>query len=313
MKSIPETLSLALLLEVSGTPKPGNIHRSSDRRGLRYEAFLATGIFAYKYFEKGLRRGYRGLRRLVVGDLVYGLVRDVMDKTKSTNTCLGSSLLLSIMSVSLGSMYRGNIVDIDELRVESRNILHETTVWDTIYYYMAIRKASPSYLKPHDDTGEYVNVWDPLYRKKLVEKNHTLLEVLKYTSRFDIVAREAINGFREGFRGERYLRNRIGIHSDLNRAIVETYLYLLSRNIDTVVLLKHGIHVAEYVSNKATQVLDLTEERQGDWSIPIEEFDRELVESDINPGSVADLITVVIAIYLLRNILEYGYLLDLSH
>ncbi len=314
MRRLAEALSLAILLEASGTPKPGNVHRVFDRKALRYEAFLATGTLAQKYFEKGLKRGYRGSRgRALFGDLVYGVVREVRDFIRSSNTCLGSSLLLSFMSVSLGSCLRRGFSSLGELGECSKSLLEETTVWDTIYYYMAIRKASPSYLKPSDYTGDYVNVWDPHYRKRILEKGHRLVQVLKYSSSFDIVARELVSGFSWGIKAEGFLRSRVNEHFNWNRAVVETYLYILAHNIDTVVRLKHGLAVAEEVSRTASMILDeVLGLKRSAWMKPVFSFDNALRRRNINPGAVADLTAEAIALYIVRNILNGDPLLDLS-
>jgi len=311
-KSVAELLALALVLEASGYPKPGNVHRTSDKAGLRYEAFLATSIFAVKYFERGVKRGQRGFKRLVLGDLVYGLVNEAMEKLNSTNTCLGTALLLSLMSVSLGVHSTRGSLDVEELGSVSKEVLNNTTTWDTIYYYRAIRKAAPSYIKPSDETGPYVNVWDPMYAARILEKGHRLVEVLKYSARFDIVAREALSGFQQGFLAERFMRERVSIHGDLNRAIVETYLYLLSNNIDTIVYLKHGPNVAKEVSESASRILRKLLSLGKDWREVALKLDREFSSRGINPGAVADLTAETIALYMLRNFAKGSLILDLS-
>lgn len=311
--SFTEALTLALLLEASAFPKPGNVHRLRDRVKLRYEAFLATGVFAYKYFRRGIIRGMQGFKRIVIGDLVYGLVRDVIEKTKSSNTCLGSSLLLSLLSVSAGKCIVEECNSVEKIAEYSKNIVLSTTVLDTIYYYMAVRLASPSYIKPGDYTGEYINVWDPLFREKLVERKHRLYDVLLYSSKFDIVVSEAISGFSRGLNAENFFRARISANGELNKSIVETYLYLLSSNLDTIILLKHGHDVAEIISKKASKVLNkVLSTNSSKWVSHVLEFDEELYEKGINPGSTADLVAEVLALYMFRNILSCSTLLDLS-
>lgn len=313
LRRLAEILSLSILLEVSAYPKPGNVHRLRDRPGLRYEAFMATGILSTRYFERGLRRGFRGVKSIVVGDLVYGIVRDVIRYTRSSNTCLGSSLILSILSVTLGEMYRENRLNVDTIGMTSREILKKTTTKDSIYYYKAIRVARPSYLRPDDQTGDYVNVWDPAYRRRLLERGDKLIDILEYASRVDVVSDEVLKGFPRGYQAEKYLRERISTHGDLNRGIVETYLYLLSTNKDTIVFLKHGESTAQEISEKASIVLDrLLHIDNSDWHMLVLEFDHELYQRNINPGSIADLIAETIAIYLLRNLLDSKLLLDLS-
>ena len=69
---------------------------------------------------------------------------------------------------------------------------------------MAVRLASPSYIGPDNYTDKCVNVWDPLFREKLVERRHRLYDVLLYSSKFDIVASEAINEFSRGLEVESF-------------------------------------------------------------------------------------------------------------
>ncbi|MEM1596327.1 MAG: triphosphoribosyl-dephospho-CoA synthase [Desulfurococcaceae archaeon] len=315
LKLYSEPLALALVLEASAYPKPGNVHRLRDREGLRYEAFLATGILSMKYFEKGIKRGYYGERQLkvLIGDLVFGLLRDVIYKLRSTNTCLGSSLILSVMSVSLGKLLRFEDKNIESLREITRSVVEKTTVFDSIYYYKAIRLASPSYIKPSDNTGEYVNVWDENFDSKLLEKGHRLVDILRYSSKFDVVSDEVLNGFQRGFEAEKFLRLRLRSHGDLNRAIVESYLYLLSENKDTIVYIKHGENVSNEISQKARRILGEVMKNNSNWFNYLWEFDNELYNKGINPGAVADLTAETIALFLLRNILEEGVLLDLSY
>lgn len=309
-----EALSLALILEVSAHPKPGNVHRLRDRPKLRYEAFLATGILAYKYFKRGIIRGMKwSVKDFVLGDLVYGLVRDVIKKANSSNTCLGSSLLLSLLSVSAGKCILNECVRVEDITSYSSDVIRSTTVLDSIYYYMAIRLASPSYIKPCDYTAQFVNVWDPLYRKKLLERNQRLYDILQYSSNFDIVAREAINGFSQCLEAERFLRSRVSKNRELNRSIVETYLYLLSRNLDTVIYLKHGRDVAKEISSRAASVLDTVLNSNSNWINAVLEFDRELHGRGLNPGATADLVAATLALYMFRNIMTSSTLLDLSY
>lgn len=310
-----EPLSLAIILEASGYPKPGNIHRFRDKQYMRYEAFLATGVLSYKYFLKGLKRGFRGaFKEVVIGDLVYGLVSDVIDWVKSSNTCLGSALLLNLMSVSIGFLLSKSGGNLQQLSSCAKEVASRTTVLDTVYYYMAIRKARPSYLKPDDNTEPFVNVWDPFFKEKLMLKGHRLVDVLLYSSKFDIVAKEAISGFEQGILAEQFLRKRFEEHRNLNRAIVETYLYLLANNVDTVVMLKHGHAIATSISSRAADVLKEVISADNDkWISVVRHFDEELQAANINPGSVADLTAEVIALYMVRNILEKSELLDLSY
>ncbi|MFC6728106.1 triphosphoribosyl-dephospho-CoA synthase, partial [Natronoarchaeum mannanilyticum] len=56
MRTPAQNAELALLLEVAGTPKPGNVDRKRDLPDLRFEHFLAGAVGA----QDGLRAAGRG-------------------------------------------------------------------------------------------------------------------------------------------------------------------------------------------------------------------------------------------------------------
>lgn len=303
LEKLAEILGLSIILEASSYPKPGNVHRLSNNPGLEYEYFLVTGVFSIKYFRRSIMRGINGWGDVVIGDLIYGLIKDIMD-TVSSNTCLGSGLLLTTLGVSIGLSIRNGKMNIEDIIENSGRIISSTTIEDSVYYYKAVRKASPSYIKPGDYVGDYVNVWDPLFEIKLREKGHRLIDVLKYSSRFDIVAEEVINKYPVSREAEIFLRKRLKEHGDWNRGVVETYLYVLSHTRDTIVFLKHGDEVARWVSHRSKYILGEIMDKTTEWMSIVQEFDIDLKKKGINPGSVADIISSTIAIYLLRNYIE---------
>ncbi|ADV65258.1 triphosphoribosyl-dephospho-CoA synthase [Desulfurococcus mucosus] len=307
----PSVFSLSLILEASAWPKPGNVHRLRERRDLRYEAFLATGVLAYRYFKKGVLRGVRGWRRIIIGDLIYMTVSKAIDDIPSTNTCLGSSTLLMPLSVGTGRCIAKEDLGLNCITGEASRLLRETSVEDAVYYYRAVRKASPSYLKPSDNTGSHVNIWDPDYAEKLAARGIRLIDVLEYSSRIDIVADEVVNGYKRSLALEGFLRKRVSSHGEWNRGVVEAYLHLLAEAMDTVVVLKHGVEVAEYVRRRATEILpEVLAAGSGDWVKPVMRLDDEFYEHGINPGAIADVTAAGIALFLLRNTIDGKRLLE---
>lgn len=296
-----DLLSLSLLLEPSAYPKPGNVHRTRDLPGLKYEDFLVTGIIAYKWLYRGVRRGLRGFGKIVFGDLIYYTLKEVLIITRRSNTCLGSMLLLAPLGIAVGKLLKnGGEVTAGNIVEEVCRILPETTVYDSIYFYRAVRLAAPRYVKPRDQIDGYVNVWDPAYRKKLVEKNQILYEILEYSAKRDIVAHELIYGYPRSLEAKIFLEKRLNKHCDWNRAVVETYLKLLSQNQDTVIKRLYGEQVAKHVSWKAKETLKEIQDKEN-WVGPVEELDRELRRQAINPASIADLVVSTIALYLIDN------------
>ncbi|WP_227410846.1 triphosphoribosyl-dephospho-CoA synthase [Thermosphaera chiliense] len=308
-----EALSLAFTLEASGYPKPGNVDRIHDLPGLPYEAFIVTGIVATKYLEKGVRRGIKGWGDVVFGDLVYGIVADSMRKSGSTNTCLGSSLLIAPLSVAIGLCLRKEEENLNCFLRMIREVLSATSVEDSVEFYRAVREARPSYIKPTDETGDFVNVWDHDYKKKLRSKKQRLKDVLEFSTSHDIVSHELVNGLPRSVNELRFLAERFNAHKNWNRAVVETYVHLLSREHDTVIAREHGFEAASRVRDLAsTYVIKLLVAPQSEWLSLITSLDTEIRRMRVNPASVADITASTIALYTIDSLARNKYYLNLN-
>jgi triphosphoribosyl-dephospho-CoA synthase len=77
-------------------------------------------------------------------------------------------------------------------------------------------------------------------------------------------------------------------HGPGRKSIVGTFLTLLATEPDTFIIKKHGVDIAREIMQGARDVLD------GKRSV--ESFDTDLIQRDINPGSIADI--TIAAIYL---------------
>ncbi|OYT40952.1 MAG: triphosphoribosyl-dephospho-CoA synthase [Desulfurococcales archaeon ex4484_58] len=311
----PVILASSLSLEASAYPKPGNVHRLSDLPDLRFEDFILTSSVASKWFTRGFRRGKRGWGRVVFGDLIYWIIRDTYVLTGGKNPCLGSSLLLTPLSVSIGKCVREGREELECFIEKVNEVLEATTVYDTIYFYRAVRIVKPSYIRKTDFTSEYVNIWSRKYVKELLEKNHRLIDVLRFSSKKDIIADELINGYPRSRDAVGFLKKRLKKHNDWNRGIVETQIYLMSKYIDTLVARKHGVEKAEYVRKLGEEhIMRIIEDQGGEysWLIEAHDLDKHLKKYRINPGSIADLVVTTIAFYLLEKYIEEKPLLLIS-
>ncbi len=300
-----ELLGLSIALEVSAYPKIGNVHRYRWFFDTLYEDFLIASSISIHHLYIGVVRGYRdrlGEMKKVFGDIVFNIVRDSIDISGGGNTCLGSSLLLSPIAIAIGSIVRKGSIDVDIIGYRARDIVKNFgKPLDTIYIYRAIRVARPSYIRAEDDTRELPNVWDNRYREKIVKQNIAPWTVLEYSSRNDIVAREVVEGFPRSLELSKHIDKRLEIHNDWNRAVVETYLYQLSRELDTLIIRKKGIEIAEKVMNIANEMYNICIDR---WSQCLEKLyriDEEFHRDGVNPGSTADIIVSSIAFYILRK------------
>ncbi len=296
-------LAMGIALEVLGYPKPGNVHRLRDFSDTILEDFVVTSLIGVAYLYRAARRGAKIARgekpRVLLGDAIFGMVSESREVSGGGNTCLGTSLLLAPLAAALGYLYtRKENVEAERLATEGTRLLREfSTVSDAVEYYKAIRAASPSYLKPEDRTEPLPNVWDPQFAQKIIAKGYRLWDILSYSSKRDVVAQEVVSGYRVSLGASRYLRERLETHGYWNRAVVETYLWVLSQIQDSVIVLKHGKELAEDVQKRARDLLGIVEE-SWESSLPLlKEFDSYLGNRGVNPGSSADIVATAIALY----------------
>ena len=248
-----ERAQLAMMLEVCAYPKPGNVDRCHDYEDTRLEHFLASAIMARPALERA-ERGEGG---------IGALIREAVELTSchgGGNTHFGAFILL--FPLILGGDIEG-----------ACSAVRQTTVQDSLAFYEAFGATKVRML----ESDEEIDVNDPAATATIRERGMTLLDIMAYSAPKDMVAREWSNDFALTRKAADYLEEGAG-----RQAIVQAFLRLLSEEIDTFVMKKHGTEVAEWTRREAGAVL------AGRRSL--EAFDEECLERGINPGSIADLI-----------------------
>lgn len=266
---------LAMALEVSGTPKPGNIDREHDYADTKYEDFLAAAIGVYPILEKGCSEGG-------IGSLILEASEESMAWQRGGNTHFGAYILLFplIKSATMGGL--------DELRSNAVNIVKETTVDDAVDFYRAFSKV-PVKMKGSED----LDVRDDSSLEDLRKRGMTMFDVMSISARNDMIAAEWIDGFSRSFKAAEKLLKKRKL-STMNDATVLTFLELLSEEPDTFVVKKYDMNKAVYVQGLAIDVLE--------HRMTLNELAERLYVEKINPGSTADLIIAGIFIALLNGL-----------
>ena len=275
---------LACLLEVSA-PKPGNVSPGRHFVDVRYEDFLASSVV--------IGGPLAGAGTQSVGVTVR-LAIEATARWAHSNTNLGIVLLLAPLArAALREQEKGvGSPFLQRLRESLRGVLDETTIDDARDVYAAIREARPGGL------GRAVvqDVAD--------EPTLTLLQVMRLAVERDLIAREYATAFEVTFETGApvlYQGRRDGLSWD--DAIVETFLTLLSKNLDTHVIRRSGAAVATDVSERARGALDAGGVRSAAGRREIEEMDAALrdARNSGNPGTTADLTAAAIFVVLLAG------------
>ncbi|NGM68998.1 triphosphoribosyl-dephospho-CoA synthase [Natronolimnobius sp. AArcel1] len=257
---------VALLLEVAGTPKPGNVDRHRDLPDLRFDHFLAGTVGT----ERGLEMAAEGA---AVGAAFERAVEG-MAAQGGGNTQFGALLLLT-------PLVRAARKDLSQPVVES--VLEETTVADAANFYRAFEHVDVFVSDPPEDMA-------PLDVRRggdavptLEERGLTLFDVMERSVPGDDVAREWVTGFERSFRAAKRLAEADG--TPLERAAA-VFLSLLAERPDTLVAKRHGEDIAQNITDRAAELHD-TNALEDDHEA-VETFADELVERGVNPGTTAD-------------------------
>jgi len=268
---------LAMLLEVSATPKPGNVDRTHDFEDVTYEHFLASAVGVFPVFKKAASARHR------IGALILDAVQASATWQSAGNCHFGAILLL----IPLCAAARKSST-ISELKANLVNVVTHTTSEDAIKFYESFRK-----VRVRVEEGHYLDVNDPSSLKAIQQQNLTLWDVMKLSSPNDTIAKEWVEVFPRTFYGAELIMRYVASGMSIKDSIPHLFLQLLSEFPDTLIAKKFDANVALEVSTKAIDVM-----KQGG----VTDFDEELIARHINPGTTADLVVGSLFVALLGGL-----------
>lgn len=274
MREAAENAQLALLLEVSGTPKPGNVDRHRDYETLRFEHFMAGAVGALS----GLELAADGAR---VGWAFERAVAGMSDQTGG-NTQFGALLVLApLVRVAAGD-------DLSPTGAEAA--VEATTVEDACDFYRAFEHVDVAVDDPPTEFDELdvrrgVDATDAVEARGL-----TLYDVMELSADRDGVAAEWTGGFERSFEAAEWLLEDDG---PIYRRASRAFLRLLADEEDTFIHTRNGPEAAAEATRRAQAVLDGEENA--------ETLAAEFRDRDINPGTTADLTAAALFVALERG------------
>ena len=300
--------SLAALLEVSAYPKPGNVHRTRDLPETRYEHFLAGSVALGPAMSELAERGHGvasgriGWEGVEMGRLALKAVADSLAWQGGGNVNLGVVLLFSPLAVAGGAALRGGgSVGAADLREELKKAVRSTTPDDAIHVYEAIRLAmTPETL---GEVGE-LDVGDDASLGRIRDEGLTLLDVFCRCAGRDSICDEWVSDFAITFEeGHPFLKGALGGSGDVNSAVVDTFLHILSGRPDSLISRKAGRERASEVSERARLILEEGGSGSERGLEMLWALDGELQEAGgaLNPGTTADLTAASILVALLEG------------
>jgi len=300
-------LQLAILLEIN-TPKPGNVHRNAKFNKTNYEHFLASAVAIAPSFKTAATQGIlTAERKTPLAEIGIGrIIKDAIERINSWqhggNTLLGTTILLTPMAAAAGKTLKENkeTFNLAKFRADIKSIVTATTPEDAVAVYEAIDIAKPGGLNkaPQFDANE------PSSKQKILKTRTTLFEVFKISAEYDSVSSEWANNYTIVFDvGYPFLKKEVETENNINKAVVHTFLKILSKIPDTLIARKTGLAKAKEITSQAKQVLKLGGLNTEKGKKTLVKFDENLRDSEnkLNPGTTADLITATLALHILSG------------
>jgi len=300
IEDILRCVNLASLLELSGYPKPGNVHRNKDFIDTYFEHFLA-GIVAIQpnfkelcertFYEPNIIKG--NYSKVQLGLFFSNAAEQMMKWQKGGNVLLGHILILAPLLVAATISLRRKKLSFEFYTKTLKKIIDDSTTEDTIFLYHAIRKCNPGglgvvnkYDLNDDKSIEELKI-DKMNLKKIFDfsKENDLIS-LEYSTGYKIILNEGLPYYFKVFEETH----------NINTATVNTFLKILSQHPDTLIIRKAGLKEALYVSQHADEIINLggnTSKKGREMLIALDTL-LQKQRGKLNPGTTADLIAGII-------------------
>ena len=275
MRDPAENAQLALLLEVTGTPKPGNVDRHRDSPGLRFEHFTAGAV--------GALAGLRMAAAAAPLGTAFERAVDGMSDQSGGNTQFGALLMLVPLARAAAE---------DRLSPSGvADLVEEATVEDACGFYRAFEHVDVAVDDPPEDLDDLDVRREGDATDALRRRETTLYDVMDLSADVDGVAAELTGGFERSFEAAEWV---LADEGPVYRRASRAFLRLLADEEDTFVVTRNGPEAAAEATRRAGAVLRGEEDA--------EELAEEFVERDINPGTTADLTAAALFVALERGL-----------
>lgn len=282
-KEIAKLAQIASVLEVSGWPKPGNVHRTRNYDDMVFQDFAISAVVIGDTMEAVASQAKEidDLSEAELGRYIFQAV-DETNRWIETNTNLGI-MMMCIPIAAAASISNG----FDEIQENVGRLMDATTVEDAVSLYDAINVADAGGMGDQDE----FDVMSEKAKDELRANNQTMFDVLEISSGWDRLANELTNKMPVCFEIGYPCYSSFWKTSDdvdvINKATVLTFMTILSQIPDTLISRKYGDEVAEDVSQKASDILEFKDDDS--FVEKLLEFDDYLYENKLNPGTTADL------------------------
>lgn len=250
-------------------PKPGNVHHFAPGHGMEAQDFIASARAAAPFIAAG---------KASIGERILGAV-------EATWAAVGQNTNLGILLLCAPLAHAALTAKSADLRRETARVLARLDVADADAAFRAIMRASPAGLgvaKEHDVAAP---------------ARTTLLDAMRAAAPRDRIGYQYANDFVDIFEtGLGALTRARARGQDSPQATLDVYMAFLSAFPDSHIARKYSPATALAVRDEALRAkveMDLAPGCDGAFALALE-FDRNLKEKGLNPGTSADLTVAVL-------------------
>ncbi|MGN0177667.1 MAG: triphosphoribosyl-dephospho-CoA synthase [Methanobrevibacter sp.] len=287
---IAKMAQIASALEVSGYPKPGNVHRTRDYEDMEFEDFIISGIVIGDTIREACTDV--DVENPKLGKFILQAVAET-DRWIKNNTNLGIVMMITPIAVAAAISK-----SFDEIRENIKVLMANTSVDDACNLYDAISIADAGGM---GDQDEY-DVASGNAKNELRENKQTMFDVLKISAPWDMLAREMTSDMPAVFEIGYPTYHKLSKEKSKNESCVLTFLTILSQVPDTLISRKYGSDEALKISMMTRDLLNIKDE--SDFEDKVKEFDEFLFKNKYNPGTTADLTAASIFVSYLKDYFE---------
>jgi triphosphoribosyl-dephospho-CoA synthase len=185
-----------------------------------------------------------------------------------------------------------------EIRRNLGEVVRGTTPDDAVNVYRAISVASPGGM----GRVPQLDVHDEKSIVEIRRRNLTLLDIFRISAKYDAISWEWVNDFSVTFDvALPFLIRELHSTGDINTAVADTYLRVLSEKPDTLIARKQGMGRAREVSLMARRALRTGGMKTSSGRKAVERMDETLRKRGhpSNPGTTADLTASALSVLIL--------------
>ncbi|MDI9409277.1 MAG: triphosphoribosyl-dephospho-CoA synthase [Candidatus Pacebacteria bacterium] len=253
--------------------KPGNVHDYSNGHGMTVADFEAAARAAAPYIVDS---------SLSLGQRIEKSFEASFKKVK-LNANLGIILLAApLITAAQSSIHvKTTKPTVSDLKSSLKKILNSTTPEDTAAVFRAIKLANPAGLGRVDEADIHH-----------APPNMTLYEVMLLAKLRDRIAMQYVSTFIDVFElGVKRLRDSVELGLELPWAATNCYLEMVSSFPDSHLVRKHGDDVGKQVQEAGQAIRSWIGSGTGimQHKATLMDWDKRLKESNLNPGTSADL------------------------